>query len=107
MRCSADFEIVDGAPPLVNDAQTALRVEQAVSALFPGQVRWMQESNGGSEDAAYYFEQIPGCFLFLSNMAPHPDGQVYPHHHARFILDETLLWKGAAALARAALTLMA
>ena len=107
MRCSATFEIVDGAPPLVNDEQTALLVEQAVSALFPGQVRWMKESNGGSEDAAYYFEQVPGCFLFLSNMAPHSDGQVYPHHHARFVLDETLLWKGAAALTQAVLALMA
>lgn len=106
MRCSADFEIVDGAPPLVNDEETVLRVEKAVSGLFPGQVHWMKESNGGSEDAAYYFERVPGCFIFLSNMAPHADGQIYPHHHARFILDETLIWKGAAALAQAALELM-
>ena len=106
MRCVASFEIVDGAPPLVNDEQTALRVEKAVGAIFPGQVRWMLESNGGSEDAAYYFERIPGCFLFLSNMAPHSDGHIYPHHHARFVLDESLLWKGAAALARAAMELM-
>lgn len=106
MRCTAEFEIVDGAPPLINDYQTALRVEQAVSEIFPGQVQWIKESNGGSEDAAYYFEKIPGCFLFLSNMAKHEDGQVYPHHHARFCLDETVLWKGAAALVRAVLELM-
>lgn len=107
MRCTATFEIVDGAPPLINDEETALRVEKALSALFPGQVHWMKESNGGSEDAAYYFEQIPGCFIFLSNMAPHTDGQIYPHHHARFMLDESFLWKGAAALVQATLELMA
>lgn len=106
MRCAASFEIVDGAPPLINDVQTTLRVEQTLNKLFPGQVCWMKESNGGSEDAAYYFEQVPGCFIFLSNMAPHTDGQIYPHHHARFCLDETLLWKGAAALVQAALELM-
>ena len=39
-------------------------------------------------------------------MAPHADGQIYPHHHARFMLDESLLWKGAAALAQATLELM-
>ncbi len=105
-RCTATFEIVDGAPPLINDHETALRVEQAVSKLFPGDVRWMAQSNGGSEDAAYYFEQIPGCFLFLSNMAPHADGQIYPHHHPRFVLDESVLWKGTAALTQAALELM-
>ena len=106
MRCQAEFSRMDGAPAMINHRDTALRVERAASALFPGEVHWMKESNGGSEDAAYYFERVPGCFLFLSSMAPDGDGTVYPHHHAKFRLDETVLWRGAAVLVQSALALM-
>ena len=97
---------MDGAPAMINDRDTALRVERAASRLFPEEVHWMKESNGGSEDAAYYFERVPGCFLFLSSMARDGDGTVYPHHHAKFRLDEGVLWRGAAVLVQSALVLM-
>lgn len=106
MRCGAEFTVVDGAPALINDRDTALLVEQSVSQLFPGEVEWMEQANGGSEDTAYYFERVPGCFLFLSNLARDGDGTIYPHHHAKFRLEEGILWRGAAALTQSALTLM-
>lgn len=106
LRCQAEFSRMDGAPAMINHRDTALRVERAASRLFPGEVHWMKESNGGSEDAAYYFERVPGCFLFLSSMARDGDGTVYPHHHAKFRLDEGVLWRGAAVLVQSALALM-
>lgn len=100
------FEVVDGCPAVINDRQTALAVQDSAEKLFPGEVHWMREANGCSEDASYYFERVPGCFLFLASMGRDIDGQCYPHHHAKFRLDETVLWRGAAVLSQAALDLM-
>lgn len=102
---SAEVEFVAGCPAVINDGETAHAVANALGTLFPGDVRWMQEANGCSEDASYYFERVPGCYLFLASLGK-TDGKLYPHHNARFCLDETVLWKGAAALARGALCLM-
>lgn len=67
----------------------------------------MPEANTCSEDCSYFFERVPGCYLFLASMGLHPDdGQLYPHHNARFRLDETVLWRGAAAIIRSAWDLM-
>lgn len=39
-------------------------------------------------------------------MGRDPDGTSYPHHHAKFRLNESVLWRGAAVMAAAALELM-
>ena len=107
MRANVDFEIVEGCPALANDPVVADRVFDSVSELFPGRVHWMPEANTCSEDCSYFFERVPGCYLFLASMGLHPDdGQLYPHHNARFRLDETVLWRGAAAIIRSAWDLM-
>lgn len=105
-RCTAKLIWANGAPAVVNNAETAARAESAVAALFPGETRWMRESIGGGEDAAYYFEQVPGCYIFLASLGTDPDGTAYPHHHAKFRLVEEQLWRGAAAMTAAALELM-
>lgn len=74
MGAAADVEYVAGCPAVINDLEMAKSLEESLSSLFPGEVHWMQEANRGSED-----------------------GILYPHHNCRFRLDETVLWKGAAA----------
>lgn len=106
MGASVKFEVVDGCPAVINDRNTALTVYQSLEKLFPGEVHWMREANGCSEDTSYYFERVPGCFLFLASMGRDGDGQCYPHHHSKFRLDESVLWRGAAVLAQVALDLM-
>ena len=40
-----------------------------------------------AEDFSYYLQKVPGCFIFVG--AGNSDkGAVYPHHHAKFDLDE-------------------
>lgn len=106
MGVQVELEQVDGCPAVINDRDTALAMQRTACKLFPGQVHWMREANGCSEDASYYFERVPGCFLFLSSMGLAPDGQCYPHHHPQFRLDEQVLWRGAAVLCQGALDLM-
>ena len=106
MGASVEFQVVDGCPALINDMDTTRQVYRSADSLFPGEVHWMKEANGCSEDASYFFERVPGCYLFLASMGHGEDGQLYPHHHARFRLDENVLWRGAAVLAKAALDQM-
>lgn len=105
MRAEAKFEIVDGCPAVINDTKTAHSVFRSVEKLFPGEVHWMKVPNSCSEDASYFFEKIPGCYLFLASMA-WDNGKLYPHHNAKFRLDETILWRGAAILVQATLDLL-
>lgn len=105
MRAQAATEFVDGCPAVINDADTANHVFDAIGEIFPGSVHWMKKANGCSEDASCFFEKVPGCYFFLASMG-RENGILYPHHNCRFRLDETVFWKGAAAMAKAALCLM-
>lgn len=105
MRAQAEPEFVDGCPALINDDEVTAKVYEALAKALPDSAKLKQEGNSGSEDASYYFEKVPGCYFFLSSYKA-IDGEVHPHHNSKFCLDETVLWKGAAALAAAAISLM-
>ena len=47
------------------------------------------------EDFSLYLREVPGAFLFLSSANPEK-GTDKPHHHAKFDVDEDVLWKGRA-----------
>jgi amidohydrolase len=55
----------------------------------------------GGEDMSLYLRKVPGCFAFLG--AKNPDvGAVWPHHHPRFTIDESVLPYGVEILYKAA-----
>lgn len=90
-------------PAVINDKETTHRVKDILQNLF-GEERVIEtpEPRMGGEDFAYYLQEAPGTFLFLSN--PNPvEGTVYPHHHAKFDVDESLFYMGAAAFVQVAL----
>ena len=62
----------------------------------------LTEPSMGGEDMAYYLEQVPGTFVFLSSANP-AKGIVPIHHSSKFQIDEDVLWKGAALMAASAL----
>ena len=107
MGASVTFERVDGCPATINDKDVALEVQQSAEKIFPGQLHWMKEANTCSEDASYFLEARPGCYLFLASKGLADDGVHHSHHNAKFCLNETVLWKGAAVLVQAALDQMA
>jgi len=49
----------------------------------------------GSEDMSFFLNEVPGAYYFLSSIAPQ-DGQVFGHHHPKFMLDESVFHKGVA-----------
>ena len=82
---------------LINDpAMAELAAGAAAEVVGPEHVvTRIPAPNMGGEDFAFYLEQVPGAFLFLSSSDP-AKGTDRPHHSPRFDVDESVLWKGAA-----------
>ncbi|MFD1929277.1 M20 family metallopeptidase [Sporosarcina siberiensis] len=49
-----------------------------------------RELGMGSEDFAYYLNEVPGSYFFVGAKLEEPD-LVYPHHHPRFDFDESAM----------------
>lgn len=102
-RGEAEFEMVWGAPPVINDASmAALAADCARDVVGDANViDHVDAPNMGGEDFAYYVEKIPGAFLFLSSSNPEKHTDV-PHHNPKFNVDEDVLWIGSAVFVRIA-----
>jgi amidohydrolase len=75
--------------------RAALRVVGEAHVVEP-------EPTMGGEDMAVYFEQVPGCFVFVGS-ANAARGLDQPHHSPRFDFDEDALLIGTEFLVQAAI----
>lgn len=94
---TVDYEMVWGAPPVINDdAMAALAAKAAKAVLGEDKViAKLPAPNMGGEDFAYYLQKLPGAFMFLSSSNPEKGTDV-SHHNPKFDVDEDVLWEGAA-----------
>jgi len=100
---SAEVCLDPGYPVLVNDERvTRDAIEQARRIGFADADIQNLDPIGGGEDFAYYGREVPSAFVFLG-AANSAKGCVYPHHHARFDIDEDALPSGVALHAQVAL----
>lgn len=83
-------------PVLSNDAEFTRHVKTLVGEIFPEDVQDLPDPTMGGEDMAFFLQEIPGTYIFLSNIKPHSDGVRYPHHNSKFDLDESQFYKGIA-----------
>jgi len=92
-----DYEMIWGAPPVVNDdAMAALAAGAAKKILGEeGVITSVAAPNMGGEDFAYYLQKAPGAFMFLSS-ANAEKGTDVAHHNPKFDIDEDVLWEGSA-----------
>lgn len=99
-RCQVEYR--HQYPVTVNDsAMTDLLRGSVVSVLGPrGVVE--AEPTMGSEDIAYFFQQVPGCYFFLG-AANAERGIDKPHHHPQFDIDEACMPIGLQVLVRGVL----
>ena len=99
---TAEFTYTDGYPPLLNDASSVDLVSRAAAReLGADQVHTTAPVMGG-EDFAYYLRRVPGAFAMLGI----GDGRPYPHHNARFDIDENVLPVGVRLMTAVALEMM-
>lgn len=101
----AGVEVQRLTPPVLNDAGVAEQVRAVARRLFPEAEISATERTMGSEDFAFFMEDIPGCYFFIGS-ANEAKGLTYGHHHPRFDFDEEALWRGAALMAGAVLALL-
>lgn len=104
----ADYELrfFDSYPPVINDRDvTHAFLESARKVIPEDEVIMLEDSLMGGEDAAFFFEKVPGTYFLLNTAMPR-DGIVYPIHNSKFMLDDTVLYKGAAVLVQAAMDAM-
>jgi amidohydrolase len=101
MGAEAKLDVEVLTPAVVNDrAATALMRQVAQSILGPENV-FADFRTMGSEDMAYFLCEVPGTYMFLGS-ANTERGLDYPHHNARFDIDEDVLSLGVAILTETA-----
>lgn len=97
---SVEMLYEDKYPPVINDGKILSLARSAAAGIYSDEeIFTMTEPVMGGEDFAFYLEKIPGAMIFLAN-PKEVGGKIYPHHHARFDLDESAFAKGAEFLAR-------
>lgn len=105
LGCTARTRLTPLTPPVVNDAAISARVRSAARALFPDALVDESERSMVSEDMAHFLQAVPGCFALLGS-ADRARGHGAAHHNPRFDFDESVLPRGVALLAAAALDLL-
>jgi metal-dependent amidase/aminoacylase/carboxypeptidase family protein len=98
---SGEYELTlrDGYPPVDNDDAMTAIVRQAIETVVGAEAIAEFEPMMGAEDFALMLEKAPGCFIWLGGALKRPR----EHHHPEFDIDESVLVKGAAAMASIAI----
>ena len=77
------------SPPVRNDPRVAALVRAEARTLLGGS-RLLATPITASDDMALFLDEIPGCYYLFGAQHPNPE-QVYPHHHAKFDIDDRVL----------------
>jgi amidohydrolase len=77
------------------------RVQDAARELLPECDLDTGYQTMGSEDFAFFSEEVPGCFFFVGSANPDENLNA-PHHHPRFDFDERALSRSVALMTAAA-----
>jgi amidohydrolase len=108
MRGKATSSFSSDLPAVINDKTCTLRMRDIVAKTLGEE--WVQEvalPSSGAEDFSIYLGKVPGAFFYhCSTFEPCAvigEGRDYPHHNAKFDVNESVLWTGTAALAAYAL----
>jgi amidohydrolase len=104
MRAQVEYEVREGTPACVNDAEiTDLVRRAAVATVSPEHLPGGDQRQPVSDDMALFLRAAPGCYFLVGAGNP-ARGITAPHHNTHFDIDEDALPIGVEVLARAALT---
>jgi amidohydrolase len=105
MNCQSEITLKFVTPAVINDPNVAGCVDETILQMFPGAKLESDFRTMGSEDMAFFMQDIPACFFFFGS-ANEDRGLNAPHHHPRFDFDEAALPMAAALLATATTKLL-
>ncbi|WP_042351864.1 M20 family metallopeptidase [Bacillus massiliigorillae] len=95
------FNYEKGYPAVINhEAETELLKKKAIDIIGEDNVKQIDPSMA-AEDFSYYVQKVPGTYFFTG--AGNKDTDIiYPHHHAKFDIDERSMLIAAKILASTA-----
>ena len=97
MRGSVDYDFNwDGPPPVVNNPEMSEEFRKVAEHIFPGEVIELADPVMGGEDMAFFLNDVPGTYFFLS--ACDPEKHKFQNHNSKFDIDDSVLWRGAAVM---------
>lgn len=85
-----DFKYEFGYRPVINNNEVTAVIEETVREVFGEEALDMMRPNMGGEDFSAFMEKAPGCYFYVG-AGNEEQGITYPHHHARFTIDEDAL----------------
>jgi amidohydrolase len=96
------FEVVESAPAVVNDAAVTAVVREVAEATAGATVVTMPPITP-SDDVSLFLQRLPGCYFLVG--AGLPDGSSGAHHSPTFAIDEEAMRIAAGVTANAAVAL--
>lgn len=99
LGAEAELEYSYLAGPVINDEYLTKIAKEAAIKLYGEDELVPMEKVTGSEDFAYYMEEIPGTFVFLG-CRNESIGAIYSNHSEKFKVDESSLQRGSALYAQ-------
>lgn len=97
MGAAAALKMYPVTPALVNDAATTGVVQDAIRETLGAESLHVGLRTMGSEDAAFFLNEVPGCYFFIGSTPP--GQEKIPHHNPHFDIDEQSLPIGVAIMA--------
>ncbi|MCL1992341.1 MAG: M20 family metallopeptidase [Spirochaetes bacterium] len=91
-----DYDITKNNPDMAD-----LVIRAAKDLAFGDDIVQQASPIMGSEDMSFFLNKVPGAYYFLTSLV-FQNGEVFGHHHPKFMLDESIFSKGAALLAQIA-----
>lgn len=97
MRADFELDFYGGCPAVINDKNMVdMFLKSAKKILKEDEIHILNDYNMGAEDAGFFFEKIPGCYFRLYNPLAFEDGIVYPAHNSKYMMDDSVLYRGPA-----------
>jgi len=104
MGADVAFTLYPLSPAVVNDAKVTALVQDVIKDLFGPDTLKTDERTMGSEDAAFFLQEVPGCYIFIGSGFT---GREAPAHHSpTFDIDEQALVNGVAVVVESLQRLM-
>jgi metal-dependent amidase/aminoacylase/carboxypeptidase family protein len=94
-RCKGELEYSRFLPATSNEEKATLLAKSVAEELFGAAKVKESPLNMGSEDFSYYGRVAPATFVSLGTGCAEKKTDM-PHHSAKFDVDETMLFMGAA-----------
>ena len=105
LRCTARVTDEFVTPAVLNDPAVTAIARAVASEIVGADKVLAPQPLTGSEDAAFFWQRVPGCYAFLG-AAPADGSPGVSVHNARFDIDESALPIGVEFLVQTACTLL-